>query len=404
MHILLIHQAFAAINEPGGTRHHELARHLAAKGHRVSIIASPVSYLTGKQEKQNRVVHDADGLITIYRTYTYSALHKSFFHRVISFVSFMVSSFFKSLSIRDVDIVWGTSPPIFQSFTAWLVARLKRKPFLLEIRDLWPAFAIAVGVLNNKLLISLSEWLEKFLYKHADQLIVNSPGFIEHLESRGGHNIRLIPNGADPAFFENKTGNQKTKKRNSWRDKFVVLYTGAHGMSNDLQVVLRAADQLKEKQDIHFVLLGDGKEKSNLIQAAANMNLTNLEFLDPLPKIEMPAIISQADVCLAILKPIEMYKTTYPNKVFDYMAAGKPVVLAIDGVIRKVVENADCGIFTPPGDAQKLCEAVLLLYNNREDALNKGAKGQNYLKEHFNRTKIAEEFLIMVKNTVETYG
>ncbi len=404
MHILLIHQAFAAIDEPGGTRHHELARHLAAKGHRVSIIASPVSYLTGKQEKQRSVVYDADGLITIYRTYTYSALHKSFFHRIISFVSFMVSSFFKSLSIQDVDIVWGTSPPIFQSFTAWLVARLKRRPFLLEIRDLWPAFAIAVGVLNNNFLIKLSLWLERFLYKHADQLIVNSPGFIEHLESKGGSNIRLIPNGADAAIFQNHEKTRRKDSYPSWENKFVVLYTGAHGMSNDLQVVLHAAEKLKDHEDIHIVLLGDGKEKLNLIQMATSMNLTNLEFLDPRPKTMMPEVISQADACLAILKPIDMYKTTYPNKVFDYMAAGKPIILAIDGVIREVVEKAGCGVFCPPGDAQKLSESVLLLYNNREETLKKGTQGQKYLKEHFNRVEIAEEFLNVVKNTVETYG
>ena len=309
----------------------------------------------------------------------------------------MISSFFRSLSIRNVDLVWGTSPPIFQGFTAWLVARLKGKPFLLEIRDLWPAFAIAVGVLNNKLLIRLSLWLEKFLYKHADRLIVNSPGFVEHIESKGGRNIHLIPNGADPAFFKTQPIASVKRTYPSWRGKFVVLYTGAHGISNDLETVLKTADLLKENKNILFTFLGDGKEKPNLIRMAKDLDLHNLEFLDPLPKTGMPAIISQADACLAILKPIEMYKTTYPNKVFDYMAAGKPVILAIDGVIREVVEKADCGVFCPPGDAQKLKEAVLLLYNNREEASKQGANGKKYLKKHFNRSEIAEEFLDVVK-------
>lgn len=403
MHILLIHQAFAAIDEPGGTRHHELARYLAAEGHRVSIIASPVSYLTGKTEKNKKVIHDADGLITIYRTYTYPALHKSFIHRIFSFFSFMVSSFFKSLSIHNVDLVWGTSPPIFQSFTAWLVARLKHKPFILEIRDLWPAFAIAVGVLNNQLLIKMSLWLEKFLYKRADQLIVNSPGFIDHIQGKVNRNIHLIPNGADSASFDINNADAKNAYPH-WKGKFTVLYTGAHGMSNDLAIVLQAAKLLEKNGNINFVLLGDGKEKSNLIKMAQELNLSNLEFCDPLPKSRMPMVISAADACLAILKPIEMYKTTYPNKVFDYMAAGKPVILAIDGVIRDVVEKADCGIFCPPGDAQKMSEAILMLYNNKQMALKKGANGRKYLVEHFDRVTIAEEFLNMVKNTVETYG
>ena len=260
MHILLIHQAFAALDEPGGTRHHELARCFAAQGHRVSIIASPVSYLTGKSEKDRKTVYDAGGLIAIHRVYTYPALHKSFIHRIFSFFSFMLSSFFKALTIRNVDVVWGTTPPIFQSFTAWLVARLKGKPFILEVRDLWPSFAIAVGVLRNKTLIKLSLWLERFLYTHADRIVVNSPGFIPHIQSRGGENICLVPNGADPLFFS--TAEQdRDRLFPEWKRKFVVLYTGAHGMSNDLEVVLQAANLLQSYPSIRFVLLGDGKEK-----------------------------------------------------------------------------------------------------------------------------------------------
>ncbi len=184
MHILLIHQAFAALDEPGGTRHHELARHLAQRGHRVTIIASPVSYLTGKirSGRSRWVERQSDGAqITILRTYTYPALHRSFVHRVFSFLSFMLSSFLLGLGVRQVDLVWGTSPPIFQGVTAWLLSRLKRVPFLFEVRDLWPAFAVAVGVLHQPLLIRLSEWLERFLYRRAKVVVVNSPGYIEHV-------------------------------------------------------------------------------------------------------------------------------------------------------------------------------------------------------------------------------
>jgi len=403
MHILLIHQAFAAINEPGGTRHHELARYLAANGHRVSIITSPVSYLTGKQEKVEKVTLDANGLITIYRVFTHPALHKSFLHRVFSFISFMYSSFLKSLKIKNVDVVWGTSPPIFQSFTAWLVAKIKGKPFILEIRDLWPAFAVAVGVLHNKLLIRLSLWLEKFLYRQADQIVVNSPGFIEHIQNKGGRNIRLIPNGADPQFFDNKIKPGK-RKNPQWEGKFIVLYTGAHGMSNDLGVILQAAKILSDQINIHFVLLGDGKEKPHLVRLAQEMKLQNLEFYGPLPKTEMPAMISQADACLAILKPIEMFKTTYPNKVFDYMASGKPVILAIDGVIREVVEKSDCGIYCQPGNPQAMADAILELYNNKDLAQEKGKNGREFLSKHFNRSEIAKDFLVMIEETVTIYG
>ncbi len=158
MHILLIHQAFASLDEPGGTRHHEFARELAAAGHRITIIASPISYLTGKSRSKTIAwrTEESDGeLITILRAYTYSALHRSFIHRVFSFFSFMISSFLIGLGVDHVDVVWGTSPPMFQGVTAWMLARLKGAKFLFEVRDLWPAFAIAVGVLKNRLLIAI---------------------------------------------------------------------------------------------------------------------------------------------------------------------------------------------------------------------------------------------------------
>ena len=400
MHVLLIHQAFAALDDPGGTRHHELARYLAETGHQVSIIASPVSYLTGRRQKPEKMTVDASGRVVIHRVYTYAALHKSFLHRVISFLSFMLSSFLKSLSIRNVDLVWGTSPPIFQSFTAWLVARLKGKPFLLEVRDLWPDFAIAVGVLRSPLLIRLSRWLESFLYRRAQRLMVNSPGFIQHVRARGAQDVHLIPNGADPAFFEVNNSQNRQSLFPSLEGKFIVLYAGAHGMSNDLEIVLQAAEILSIYKEIHFVLIGDGKEKPALQKMAKEMQLSNLEFRDPLPKMDMPAIIIAADACLAILKPIEMYKTTYPNKVFDYMAAAKPVVLAIDGVIREVVEEANCGLFCQPGDAQSLALSIRTLYQDPVAAMQMGQNGRDYLAKTFNRATIAQEFIRLVQEMV----
>src|SRR5512139_182907 len=187
MHILLMHQAFVAVAEPGCARHDELVRYLAARGHRVTVIASTVSYLTGKAEavKDASEAVEGGGGVTVLRARTYSALHRSFVHRVFSFFSFMASSFLLGLKVRQVDLVWGTSPPIFQGVTAWCLARLKRLPFLFEVRDLWPAFAIGVGVLRQPLLIWLSKRLERFLYRHADQVMVNSPGYVAHVTGRG---------------------------------------------------------------------------------------------------------------------------------------------------------------------------------------------------------------------------
>jgi len=403
MHILLIHQAFAALNEPGGTRHHEFARFLVKQGHQVSIIASPVSYLTGKDSQSQQVKIEMEGKISIYRAYTYPALHKSFIHRLFSYLTFMVSSFFISMKIKNVDIVWGTSPPIFQSFTAWLVSKFKRVPFLLEIRDLWPAFAIAVGVLKNKLLISLSLWLEKFLYHRADRIIVNSPGYIKHVQLISGQNVTLVPNGSDTTAFT-PANTVQIRKELGWTDKFILIYAGAHGMSNDLPVVLQTAKLIKEHDDIKIVFIGDGKEKSNLIALAESLKLSNVEFLHPVPKNKIAQYIQASNVCIAILKPIELYKTTYPNKVFDYMAAGKPIILAIDGVIREVVESAGCGIFCEPGNPHAIANAILEMYSNRNGLVKIGKRGKVYLEQNFNRMMIAKDFTDMIEEIARSNG
>ena len=396
MHILLIHQAFTALNEPGGTRHHELARYLASQGHQVTIIASPISYLTGKSrsvevpwsEKQS----DGD-LITILRAYTYPALHRSFAFRMVSFFSFMVSSFLIGLGVKHVDLVWGTSPPIFQGLTAWALARLKRVRFLFEVRDLWPAFAVAVGVLRNPLLIRLSEWLEGFLYHRADQVVVNSPGFIQHVQSRGATHVELVPNGTDTTMFNPNLDGTFFRQSHGLDAKFVVLYAGAHGMSNDLGIVLEAAKVLLPRKDISIVLLGDGKDKPTLQAQATRECLENILFLPPIPKVEMPYALAAADACIAILKPVEMYKTTYPNKVFDYMASEKPVVLAIEGVIRQVIENAGGGIAVPPGDPGELSKAILLLADNPELAHRMGRNARIYVESHFDRVILASKLM-----------
>jgi glycosyltransferase involved in cell wall biosynthesis len=400
MHILIIHQAFASINEPGGTRHHEFARLLTARGHKVTVIASPISYITGSNTHQSN--SEIEG-VTILRAAVYDAHHKSFIHRVIAFFSFMLSSFWIGLGVKNVDLVWGTSPPIFQGVTAWALARIKGAKFLFEVRDLWPQFAIAVGVLKNPALIFLSEWLERFLYRRADQVMVNSPGFLKPVTSRGAKRVELIPNGADPSMFDPTDSGEVFRQSNDLVGKFVALYAGAHGMSNDLNVLLEAASLLEDAKNIHIVLLGDGKEKLALLEQAKQMRLSNVTFLPSVPKNEMASALAGADVCIAILKPLEEYKTTYPNKVFDYMAAGRPVVLAIDGVIREVVEDAGCGIFATPGNAKEVAEAIRKLATNVEQSRAMGLEGRSYLEGHFSRVSIGNKLMTLLKELISDH-
>ncbi len=401
MHILLIHQVFVRPDDPGGTRHYEIARRLARAGHRVTILASPYSYQTGLRvtEKDREVLEPG---LEVIRCRVWGSVNRSFFWRTVGFFSFMLSSFFQGLAQSRVDLVWGTSPPLPQVFTAWLVARLKRAKFLFEVRDLWPAFAIQLGILRNPILIQLSLLLERFLYSRADSLVVNSPGFIDHLIGRGAQKIKivLIRNGVDPAMFDPTSEGAEFRARHGLYEKFVALYAGAHGLSNDLTVLLDAAELLRKDRRIRFLLVGDGKEKPGLVLQATERKLDNVVFLPPVAKLEMAEVLAACDCGIAILKPIPLYGTTYPNKVFDYMAAGRPVILAIDGVIRKVVEDACAGLAVPPGNPQALADAVRTLVDDPSAARKMGFRGRSAVERDFGREEQAREMERLMREVV----
>lgn len=397
MHVLLIHQAFTGPDESGGTRHYELAsRFVQKKGHKFTIVASNLSYLTGKRAGRKNVFLSQQHLknIQVFRVYTLPSLHRNFIWRVFSFISFMVISILAAKRAKDIDLVIGTSPPIFQAVSAYFISFLRRRPFLLEIRDLWPEFAIDMGVLRNPILICLSRWLEHFLYRRASHLLVNSPAYKDYLLKKGipSEKISFISNGVDTSlFFPEMKGDQQRLKWNTI-GKFVITYAGALGQANDIWTILKAARRLIEYPNIHFILAGDGKERKNLEKKSKDMGLFNLTFIGAIPKSQMPMLLAATDACIATLLNIPMFRTTYPNKVFDYMAAGRPIILGIDGVVRQVVEDAGAGICVPPGDDKALAEAVLMLEKDRERTKEMGTSARKYVTVHFDREKQAEEF------------
>ena len=401
MHTLLIHQAFVSPDEAGGTRHYELARHCVSCGQRFTIVASGLSYLTGQPSTERKGLisrQEIDG-VRVLRAYTYPSLHRSFFWRVVSFLSFMMMSVFAALRAGPVDLVMGTSPPLFQAASAWLVSVIRGRPFLLEVRDLWPEFAIDMGVLKNPILIMLSRWLESFLYARANHLLVNSPAYRDYLSGKGipRAKISLIPNGADASAFDPAAQGERIRRRWKLNGHFIVTYAGALGLANDITTVLKAADRLRHQSQIHFLIVGDGKERTNLEAMARKLRLPNVTFTGALPKSEMPELLAASNACLAILKDIPMFRMTYPNKVFDYMAAGRPTILVIDGVIRDVVEAAGGGIFVRPGDDLSLAEAVQTLGRDHGRLQQMGQSSRAYVIEHFNRHRQANDFVKLLQ-------
>lgn len=405
MTVLLIHQSFVSPQEAGGTRHYELARYCVEHGIPFTIVASDLSYLTGERTVARRGIvaeQQIDG-VRVLRAYTYPSFHRSFVWRAVSFLSFMLTSVWTALRAGPVDLVIGTSPPIFQAFSAWIVAFIRRRPFLLEIRDLWPEFAVDMGVLTNRRLIALARWLERFLYARATHLLVNSPAYRDYLLGKGipASKISVIPNGVDPSMFDPAADGQRVREEYGLKRQFILTYAGALGLANDIPTILKAADALRDRTDIHFLIVGDGKERRNLEAWASQHQLPNVTFTGSRPKAEMVDFLAASDACIATLQNIPMFRTTYPNKVFDYMAAGRPTLLAIDGVIREVVEAAHGGIFVQPGDAGALVRATLRLVDDPAGAKGMGLAARAYVVEHFDRAAQAEDFARLVRQILQ---
>ena len=440
MKILLINQAFVSPDEPGHTRHFEMAQFLRSHGHELVIVASDLNYQTGKKtiERKGLFAEQVIEGVRVMRAYIYPALHRSYFWRIISFFSFMFSSAWTALQVRDVDLVMGTTPPIFQAVSAWVVALMRRKPFLLEVRDLWPEFGVSMGVLTNPVLIALGRWLEKFLYARATHILVNSPAYKAYMIGKGvpEKKITYIAYGTDVDMFNPQVDGSSIRAELGLENRFVVLYAGALGQANDIDTILRAAQRLsshtpalaggargehREKEffsessvdsvakqidsdaadRIRFVLFGDGKERPRLQSEAERMKLTNVIFAGVRAKRDMPLVIAAADVCLAILQDIPMFRTTYPNKVFDYMAAGRATVLVIDGVSRHLIESSNGGVYVQPGDDEMLAKTILELSKDSERVKQMGTSARDYLVKHLDRLDKLNETLDLLMKLVK---
>jgi glycosyltransferase involved in cell wall biosynthesis len=406
MKILLLNQAFVSPDEPGHTRHFEMAQYLRDHGHELVIVASDLNYQTGQRTVERHGVFTEqmiDG-VRVLRSYIYPTLHRSYFWRIVSFFSFMFSSVWTALSVKDADLIMGTTPQIFQAVSAWFVAFVRNKPFLLEVRDLWPEFGISMGVITNPIVIALTRWLEKFLYARATHILVNSPAYKEYMVAKGvpASKITYIPYGTDVDMFNPNVDGLSVRKKLGLEDKFVVLYAGALGQANDIYTVLCAAKHLNDEDQIRFVFWGDGKERPNLQSEAERLELQNVIFAGVCPKKEMPFVIASSDVCLAILQNVPMFRTTYPNKVFDYMAAARATVLVIDGVIREVIESSNGGVFVEPANHELLAMTILELSKDPQRVKQMGANARAYLVKNLDRRDKLDETLLLLQKLVHT--
>ena len=402
MHILLIHQFFLKDHEGGGARWNEMTRIWINSGHEVTVLAGNVHYMSDFKSGRKPWFEEytSSGGAKVIRCLVSPNYHSGFLGRLWGYFSFVFSALFAGIFyVRGrCDVVVVTSPPLFVGLAGWFISFVKNIPFVFEVRDLWPESAVETSVLKNRILIKLSFWLEGILYRKATLITVLTPAFRDHLIDRkriSKEKIVLVPNAADFYLADivmKQTNINALRERLDLGGKFVLVYAGAHGIANCLSQVLGAAALLKHT-NAHFLLIGDGPEKRALIAEALLLELENVTFIDPVPKSEVLGYICASDAGLAVLKRAEIFKTIYSNKTFDYFSCKKPVIVAIDGVSRDLVQRANAGVFVEPENSQDLADKIRCYIRDRELAVRQGENGYVFAKQHFDREVLAKRYL-----------
>jgi len=300
------------------------------------------------------------------------------------------------------DVVIVTSPPLFVGFSGYIISRIKRIPFVFEVRDLWPESAIDTGVLTNKFIIRTAYWFEAFIYKKAKLINVLTPAFYKTLaESKkvAEEKMIMIPNASDFNLSEQLLNNfdrEAFRKENGFHNKFVITYVGAHGVANHLEQLLDAG-KLLEDTNVLFLLIGQGMEKEKLKELSQKMQVKNVRFIDSVPKKEVFKYIIASEMGASVLKKVDTFKTIYSNKTFDYMSCKKPILMAIDGVSRELIEQANCGVYVEPENQQEY-NRIIRGYLSDQDRLNKeGENGYLFAKSNFDRDVLAQKYLDELK-------
>lgn len=408
MHILLIHQYYLEKNDAGGSRFNEMTRIWADEGHNITVLSGMIHANQTKKyaryEGKYFFEEQYDNNIRVIRSHVSESYNISFLGRLWAYFSYVLSSILAGFFLaRDkYDIIVVTSPPLFVGFTAYILSIFKKVPFLFEIRDLWPESAIDTGVVQNKFIIKLAYWFESFIYQKAKKINVLTPAFRDSLVLKKAINpekICYIPNAADFSLSEEillSFDANEFRKKLGIENKFVITYVGAHGVANHLDQLLETAELLKYS-NVFFLLIGDGMKKQQLILDSQKKGLVNVRFINPVPKKEVFKYILASDMGTSVLKKVEAFKTVFANKTFDYMSCKKPVLMAIDGVSKDLIEKADAGTFIEPENAIDFAKKILLYVNNPELIKKQGENGYNYAKLNFDRRILALKYLEILK-------
>jgi glycosyltransferase involved in cell wall biosynthesis len=404
VNVLYFHQHFSIPIGPGGIRSYCMARALVERGHSVTMVCGSFNGnctgVTGSFENgQRRGIVDGINVIEFDLVYSNS---DSFISRIWTFFKYVLRSLILIFK-EKYDVVFATTTPLTAGIPGIVARHLRRKPFIFEVRDLWPELPKAMGVITNPVLLTLMSALEWLSYHSADHLIALSPGIADGIKMRGidADLITLIPNGCDLNIFDNSSELWRPKVINNV--DFLAIFTGTHGVANGLHIVLDAAAELssRKRNDIKIMLVGSGRLKASLVERVDRDGLRNVVFHEPVNKKELSGLMSSADIGLQVLANVKaFYYGTSPNKFFDYIAAGLPVLINYPGWIADIVTKNNAGFVVPPEDAISFAEALERAADNRVDLKAKGLNSKRLAIQDFDRKAQSSDWVDVLELTL----
>ena len=403
MHVLFLTDNFPPeVNAPA-SRTFEHCREWVKAGHTVTVVTCAPNFPKGKvfDGYRNKLwqTETVEG-IRVIRVWSYITANEGFLRRVLDYQSYMLSAIVASVFVRKVDLIIGTSPQFFTACAAYVVSRYKFRPYIFELRDLWPESIKAVGAMKNERAIRFLEWIEMFLYRKAAKVVSVTRSFKDILVRRGidGGKIEVITNGVDISQFKPRPKDPELTAKLGMTGKFVAGYIGTHGLAHGLETLLEAAERLRG-QDFVFLFLGDGARKEALKQMAAEKKLDNVVFIDSVPKADVARYWSLLDVSVIHLKKTDLFTTVIPSKLFESMGMGLPVLHGVEGESADIVREEGAGIPFEPENADELCAALQRLKSNPDELDEFRARclkgAQNY-----DRTNLALRMMKILENTV----
>ncbi len=308
----------------------------------------------------------------------------------------------RGLTLSKPNVIIASSPQLLVALSGWWLAWWKRVPFVFEVRDLWPESLAAVGAGGEgSLLYRTLAAIAGFLYRRAQRIVVVTPAFKDHLTrhwSVPAEKISVVENGVETDLFRPDPAAAELRAQLHLADRFVICYIGTIGNAHGLQTMIAAAEELQTAMpSAMFLVIGEGAERENVVRLAAARGLTNIQFLGQQPRERIPSYVSAADVCLVMLKKTELFKTVIPTKQLEYMACGRPAIVAVDGQARQIIEEAGAGIFVEPENETALVKAILSLGADADVRKMMGMNGRQYIVDRLSREKTARDYIAVLE-------